>query len=55
MYIATHHNVNGLTELNKELSSSVKLLKKKSTENQSVKFEHNEKMLSMQLKRENIQ
>ena len=54
MYVATRRNVDGLTNLNKELNASLKTLKKKLSDDQSVKFEHDEKMLSMQLKREGI-
>jgi hypothetical protein len=54
MYVATHSNVDGLTGLNKELNLGVKLLKKQITDVQLVKFEHDKKMLGIQLKHENI-
>jgi hypothetical protein len=55
MYAAARRNLDGLTEINKELSASLKACKKKLSDDQSVKFEHDEKMLEMQLQREGIQ
>jgi hypothetical protein len=55
MYAAAHHIKDGLTDLNKELNSNLKRLRGKLTYNQSVKFEHNEKMFSVQLKQDAIQ
>jgi predicted DNA-binding transcriptional regulator len=40
MYAAAHHSMDGLTDINKELSSSLKMLEKM-TDDQSIKFEHN--------------
>ena len=55
VYIEACRKMDGVTEINKELSTSLKLFKKKRTDDQSVKFEHDEKMLAMQLKRDTIQ
>jgi hypothetical protein len=49
MYIATCHNIDALTEVNKELNSKMKKLKKQSQDDQLAKFQHNEKMLDMHL------
>jgi hypothetical protein len=54
MYATSCRSIHGLTELDKKLNSSLKILKKKSTDDQLVKFEHDEKMLAMQLELENV-
>jgi hypothetical protein len=54
VYVGISRKLDGLTESNRELTTSLKYLKKKSTDDQSVKFKHDEKMLSMQLERESV-
>jgi hypothetical protein len=54
VYVGISRKLDGLTESNRELTTSLKYFKKKSTDDQSVKFKHDEKMLSMQLERESV-
>jgi hypothetical protein len=50
--IETRRKLDSQTEVNKDLSGEVKKIKKQLREEQSAKFDHEEKMLEMQLKRE---
>jgi hypothetical protein len=50
MFAAAHCSMDGFTDIPKELSSRLKILKKTLTNDQSVRFEHDEKMILMKLK-----
>jgi hypothetical protein len=54
IYTTAHHNVDTLTESNKELLLANKKFKKKVQDDQTAKFLHNEKMLAMQCQWENF-
>jgi hypothetical protein len=53
-YMDLSRKLDGLTEINKGLTKSLKVLKKKNSDDLSVKYKHDEKMLSMQLERESL-
>ena len=55
VYIDISRKLDGLGEINKDLTTSLKQLKKKSIDDQSVKFQHDEKMITLHIQRESIQ
>jgi hypothetical protein len=55
LYVEARRKCDDLAQINKDLASSCKLLKKKTTDDQSVRFEHEEKILNIQLQRDTLQ
>jgi hypothetical protein len=54
-YVDLSRKLDGLTESNKELTSTFKQLKKKSVDDQAVKFKHDERMLTLHLERASVE
>ncbi len=55
LYVEARRKCDDLAQINKDLASSCKLLKNKTTNDQSVRFEHKEKILNIQLQRDTLQ